>query len=63
MMDPCYLFFLTEWSLPEGLPGPPVKPVRYPIVGLELFQDLAQRNQQTTACLPHQNNRQSKPRR
>lgn len=35
-----HLFFSAERSLPECLPGPPVEPIRYAVVGLELLQDL-----------------------
>lgn len=39
---PC-LFFGAERSLPECLPSPPIEPVRYAVIGLELLQDLIDR--------------------
>lgn len=35
-----YLFFGAERSLPERLSGPPIEPVRYPVISLEFLQHL-----------------------
>lgn len=33
-----YFLFVTKRSFPEGLPGSPVEPIRYPVICLELFK-------------------------